>query len=146
MARAKSRYYECLDRRPRWRGLPDLQFAQANELFLIAIERFGDAWEGGCFCTLLRGSLRWDDRMYSGNGDKHRGGGLCSPQYLFDHSTFFQRKHEPVNAVVGQPYDYTAEQDFEVRKFCQDHRLHLQVENGWHFPGQTKALIFTRRH
>ena len=134
----KSRYYDNAER-----GLPAEEAAAARALFEAACERFGDAYEGGCFCTLLRGHYRTED----GEGQPYRCKLHGNDQLRtspFDHATFFQRKGELVNAVVGQPYDCN-DNDLRILKaFCNTHGLEMDVGQGWHYPGYTKALIFMR--
>lgn len=139
MAKQKSRYYKANY------GLSTALNIEGARLFQDAITRFGPAWEGGCLCTLIRGRLRWEDGIFSSDGNKHLGGQLCHPMGFFDHATFFQRPRAPVAAVVGQPYDYRDDKDGPIlRDFCVHHNLRMEIGRSWHYPGHATALIFTR--
>lgn len=156
----KSRYYTHCDRitdRERERrgriyrrpvspticGLPLDLAGDGLALFAAAVERFGPAYDGGCFCSLIHGNYRWDDCR-----DRYRCSFFCRADWylpIFDHGTFFQRRGEPICAVVGQPYDYDeGKYGAALREFCADSGLVMEVSSGWHYPRWTQALIFTR--
>lgn len=84
---------------PTQRGLSEELNARGIALFQAAVERFGTAYEGACFCMLMRGWRCWLDAWdpytcgFYGTGNWYL--------LTFDHGTFFQRCGEPINGVVG---------------------------------------------
>lgn len=145
-ARTSSRYYDLRH----YAQLPPGARDDAQAAFMAAGERFGPAYDGGCLCSFaVEGEYRARQRHYQ--IAPAAGHYACELREvvdnlsIFDHATYFQRLHEKVNAVVGQPYDYVAADDeAPIRRYCDAHGLRFEVLPSWHFPGETIALAFIR--
>jgi len=112
--------------------------ADAAQRFREACDRFGTAYDVGCFCKLIGPPPRGHCDLYGCR--LHRETSLS----IFDHGVRFRRDGQ-VTAVIGQPYGYDeARHRGLLENFCTRFGLKLEVGVGWHAPGGTAALTFTR--